>query len=95
MFFRYVFRRKVKLFGRDALVKVVVKQDEQTKILQEAHNSNIYAHSAETKTYNKIREYFYWPNLVDDVKEWVYSLVLIPFIFCNMLFSFSEFIANV
>ena len=74
---------------------VVVKQDEQTKILQETHNSNISAHSTETKTYNKIREYFYWPNLVDNVKEWVYSLVFIPFIFCNMLFSFSELIAKV
>ena len=85
----------MKLFGRDTLAKVVVKQDEQIKILQEAHNSNISAHSAETKTYNKIREYFYWPNLVDDVKEWVYSLVFIPFIFCNMPFSSSEFIAKV
>ena len=85
----------MKLFGRDVLAKVVVQQDEQTKILQEAHNSNISAHSTETKTYNKIREYFYWPNLVDDVREWVYSLALIPFIFCNMLFSLSEFIANV
>ena len=85
----------MKLFGRDVLAKVVVQQDEQTKILQEAHNSNISAHSTETKTYNKIREYFYWPNLVDDVKEWVYSLVFISFIFCNMLFSSSEFIAKV
>ena len=85
----------MKLFGRDTLAKVVVKQDEQIKILQEAHNSNISAHSAETKTYHKIREYFYWPNLVDDVKEWVYSLVFIPFIFCNMLFSSSEFVAKV
>ena len=76
-----VLRRKVKLFGRDTLAKVVVKQEEQLKILQEAHNSNISAHSAETKTYNKIREYFYWPNLQDDVRKWVFPLVFIPSFF--------------
>ena len=85
----------MKLFGKDALAKVVVKQDEQIKILQEVHNCNISAHSAETKTYNKIREYFYCPNLVDDVKELIYSFVFIPLIFCNMLFPSSEFIAKV
>ena len=63
--------------------------------MQEAHKSNISAHSSETKTYNKIREYFYWRNLEDDAKEWVYSLVFIPFFLCNILFSFSEFIAKV
>ena len=62
---------KVKLLGRNVLAKVVTDKDEQIKILKDGHSSNISAHSAQNKTYDKIREYFYWPNLSNDVPEWV------------------------
>ena len=62
---------KVKLLGRNVLAKVVIDKDEQIKILKDGHSSNISAHSAQNKTYDKIREHFYWPNLSNDVREWV------------------------
>ena len=49
-------------------------EEHQLRILHENHGSTIDSHSLENKTYNKIREHFYWPNLRSDVKELVLFL---------------------
>ena len=45
--------------------------NEQMKILKDGHSSDISAHSAQNKTYDKIREHFYWPNRSNDIREWM------------------------
>ena len=67
-------RRNVVLFGKKVTPKVVSNRDHQLRILHENHGSTIGGHSAENKTYNKIRVHFYWPNLRSDIKELAHFL---------------------
>ena len=61
----------VKLDGKSFHVKIVMEWIRQQEIFKEAHGSAMGAHSGEVKTYEKIRERFYWPNMSKDIKQWV------------------------
>ena len=59
--------------GQTVYAKVITDKEEKKRILEEGHNSNMAAHSAQSKMLDKLRELFYWPNLSNDVREWVRS----------------------
>ncbi|CAK9816540.1 Retrovirus-related Pol polyprotein from transposon 17.6 [Anthophora quadrimaculata] len=66
------------IFG-DSSIKIVLcrgnvhvpPENFRPKIIAELHNSLIGGHKGVTKTYRRIRERFYWPNLRNDVQNFI------------------------
>ena len=51
----------------------VIRQNEKESILREAHSSLTAGHFRFGKTIKLIKQRFWWPNMVDDIKEFIES----------------------
>ena len=76
-------RRVVRLYGTTFHAKIEMEPSRQSEIFQEADNSTIGAHPGQTKTYEKIRERYFWPNMADQIREWVSNLKTTTYTFYN------------
>ena len=74
-------QQNVVLFGSKVTAKVISNRDRQPKILHKNNISTIGGHMVENKTYNKVKEHFYLPDLQSDVKE----LALFLYFYSNIV----------
>lgn len=49
----------------------IPEPDRQKNIIEEAHSSKIGGHKGITKTYNRIRQNFYWNNIKSDIRNFI------------------------
>lgn len=56
--------------GREHLAEVISKE-RRSEVFYEMHGSVIGGHPGETKTLHKIRQFYFWPGLADDVRNMV------------------------
>lgn len=69
---KYVFTTNIiKIFHNDKITPKT--QDEINKILQENHDNKLAGHFGFNKTYNKIKEHYYWPTIKMDIRNYIRS----------------------
>lgn len=56
--------------------KLVVPSDFRPKLMEHFHSSLVGAHFGAKRTFNKIQEKYYWPNMILDIKKYVKSCLL-------------------
>ena len=49
--------------------KIVLPESLRKEVLETYHNSLMAGHGGVRKTYNRVKEQFYWPNMIADVKK--------------------------
>ena len=59
--------------GCTSWIQLVVPQSLRMEIMQELHAGATEGHLGEEKTFNKIKERFYWPGMSQDVKDWCHT----------------------
>ena len=55
------------------VTQLVVPREYRTKVLEQYHDSPLGGHRQFQNTYISIREKYYWPDMVKDIKNWVAS----------------------
>ena len=45
--------------------------NDRSEIIKEYHSSTVGGHKGSNKTYNRIRENFYWPNMREEIRDFV------------------------
>lgn len=55
--------------------QIVVLLSQRRRILQQMHYAKICAHFCFTKTLNKIRQNYYWPELHSDVRTYISVMI--------------------
>ena len=51
--------------------KIIVPESLRASILESYHNSTLAAHQGVNRTMLQISEYFYWPGMTREIKNWV------------------------
>ena len=51
--------------------RIVVPEALQNDVLNSVHNENFAGHFCLNKTYAKLKQYFYWPYMFDDAKNFI------------------------
>lgn len=73
----YLYRRTEHCSGEqvqdDLCWKLWVPRELTKEVLRMAHDSPLSAHNGINKMLNRIRRFYFWPNLVNDVKHYVNS----------------------
>ncbi|CAB0034776.1 unnamed protein product [Trichogramma brassicae] len=46
-------------------------EEDRPNIIREAHDSAVAGHKGMIKTYHQIRERYYWPNMMDEIRRYV------------------------
>lgn len=73
----YVYRRTEHCSGEqlqdDLAWKLWIPKDMVREILEKAHDSHLSAHGGINKTIERIRRFYFWPNLVNDVRDYINS----------------------
>ncbi|KAI4473920.1 hypothetical protein M0804_015104 [Polistes exclamans] len=72
-------QRKLQNTFESKICKIVVclneilipEQENRDDILAECHSSAIGGHKGVTKTYNRIRQKYHWPNMKKDIQEYI------------------------
>lgn len=71
----FVYRRTDYVTGDqlhdDLIWKLWLPTEMIPEILHKAHDSRLSAHSGINKTVEKLRRYYYWPNLINDVRKYI------------------------
>ena len=57
----------------ELLSQIVVPKLLQQDVLEMCHNVPMSGHLGIKKTYSKIKERFWWKNMLNDIKQWIYS----------------------
>ncbi|CAK9814888.1 Retrovirus-related Pol polyprotein from transposon 412 [Anthophora quadrimaculata] len=69
---KYIFTKNdIKVFHNNKITPKT--QDEINKILQENHDDKLAGHYGFNKTYNKIKEHYYWPTIKMDIRKYIRS----------------------
>ena len=71
----YHLDRNQKRSARDAFSQLVVPQPMKYKILSSVHNHVAGAHFGVHKTFQKLKQQYWWPNMFKDVEHWCKSCV--------------------
>ena len=56
--------------GKTVMFQWVVPKQQRKEILHHLHGGPMGAHLGESKTFQKLKERFYWPGHTADVQEW-------------------------
>ncbi|CAB0034698.1 unnamed protein product [Trichogramma brassicae] len=46
-------------------------EEDRPNIIREAHDSAVAGHKGMIKTYHRIREIYYWPNMMEEIRRYV------------------------
>ena len=68
--------RKFEQEDKGVIYQWIVPPGQRKEILHQLHGGPMGAHLGEAKTLGKLRERFYWPGHVEDVKKWCSSCEL-------------------
>jgi len=71
-----VLARKFEQEDKGVIYQWIVPPGQRKEILHQLHGGPMGAHLGEAKTLGKLRERFYWPGHVEDVKKWCSSCEL-------------------
>lgn len=71
----YHLDRNQKRSARDAFSKLVVPQSMKYEILSSVHNHVAGAHFGAHKTFQKLKQRYWWPGMFKDVEHWCKSCV--------------------
>jgi transposase InsO family protein len=62
--------------GKEQSYQLVTPHHIKAQVLSASHDGAVAGHYAERKTAAKVREYFFWPNLLSDVRRYCRSCVI-------------------
>ena len=52
--------------------KIYVPEILRNRIIRQYHNAPISGHYGQKRTKNKLHHYYYWPNLQNDVRDYIH-----------------------
>ena len=72
------------------LKRLVIKEDEKSRIFEECHSADFSGHAGRDNTLKKVKQRYYWPDYYKDTVE----MVRIAF-HCHERFFHSDFTASI
>ena len=64
-------RTKENPFGVNERRRVVVPESARVSILQLTHSSDSASHMGTTRTWQRVRNWFWWPNMKKDIEDFI------------------------
>ena len=69
----------LKIAFLDSTIKIIIcigitqypTKEQRSQLIEEAHSSAIGGHKGVTKTYNRIRQIYYWENMKLDIQKYI------------------------
>ena len=57
--------------GRRPTLQLILPKELQEKMIEANHDNLTTGHFGITKTYQRINQWYYWPNMLNNVSDWV------------------------